>query len=854
MELIKMQFACFVFIICISFLFFSVRRTNSNVHKIFSYLLIINIVNIIFDMITVYTVNHLDEVSPFFNRFAHDIFIGSVNAALLFVSLYIAALIDKGFLKKKRIRVLWAAPMSISISFIIFGDLHYMETPRGNYSYGLAATSCYVSVAIYLFLSIGLMICYWKRIEKQKRNIVFFALTIMLFFSAYQAFEPTALISCLGISIITFSIFVTMENPDKVLLEMYSKEKFRADAANQAKSYFLANMSHEIRTPINTIIGMNEMILREFDDPTLMEYATSIKTSSITLLALVNDILDFSKIESGKMEIIPVKYNLVSIINDLVTMILPKVREKGLELKLDILQDIPNKLHGDEIRLRQVITNLLTNAVKYTKKGSITLQIHWTKCEDDQIELMISVKDTGIGIKDSDMKSLFETFHRIEEARNRNIEGTGLGLNISAQLLYLMGSMLEVHSVYREGSAFSFRLKQKVINYAPIGDFRQLYENSLKNNEKYKESFIAPDGNVLIVDDNEMNLKVVKALLKQTKLKIDTVTSGEQCLALIQEQYYHIIFLDHMMPGMDGIETLCRMKQLEGNLCKDSMVIMLSANAMSGAKEMYISLGFHDFLSKPIDAMKLEQMLVQYLPKEIVTLTNETNTKIINVEKGAGNPSKNEESSKYKYDYPVKYLDIEEALNYCYLEEIFLESIQLFYLSIPDKLDKIRQYEKENQLREYTVEVHALKSSAKIIGAKKLYEMALYLEQCANAGNEAEVHEKTEELLQLYSNYRQILKPYIKDSSYEEAEETHNKEGRDTLDDSEVIQILRDIKLSIEEFDIDKADQRINELGTYKLTDEMSNVYREMKDYVILMDEERAIQLINLVLERYGES
>ena len=292
----------------------------------------------------------------------------------------------------------------------------------------------------------------------------------------------------------------------------------RAIAANEAKSSFLSNMSHEIRTPINAVLGMNEMILRECEDKNILEYSNSIMTAGNTLLGLINDILDFSKIESGKMEIIAVDYDLSTVINDLVTMIQSKADSKGLSLALDISSDTPKMLSGDEVRIKQIITNLLTNAVKYTEKGCVKFCIKFEKIPNDpeNVFLDISVSDTGIGIKKEDMEKLFTEFDRIEEERNRKIEGTGLGMSITKRLLEMMGSSLEVESVYGMGSKFSFRLKQKVVVWNELGDYETAYKEALDNRKKYREKFKAPTAEILVVDDTPVNLLVFRNLLKQT--------------------------------------------------------------------------------------------------------------------------------------------------------------------------------------------------------------------------------------------------------------------------------------------------------------------------------------------------
>ena len=397
-----------------------------------------------------------------------------------------------------------------------------------------------------------------------------------------------------------------------------------ANQANEAKSLFLSTMSHDIRTPMNAIIGMNEMVLRDSNDKDILMYAESIRTAGNTLLGIINDILDFSKIETGKMNIIEVDYNFVSLLNDLVNMVQRKAEDKGLKFELQVDKNIPSMMHGDEIRIKQVITNILSNAVKYTKKGSILFSISYSKCENDKdsVILHVSVKDTGIGIKKEDLNKLFVAFERIDELKNRNIEGTGLGMAIAQNFLKMMGSTVQVESVYGEGSNFYFDLKQKVIKWEPVGEFESAYKHFVGEREAYTVSFVAPRARILVVDDSEVNLKVFVSLLKRTKMQIETADSGEAGIELFKKKYYDLIFLDHMMPEKDGIETLKEMKACADTPNQKTPVICLTANAISGMREMYIEAGFDDYLTKPIDTVKLENMLLEYLPENLINVPN----------------------------------------------------------------------------------------------------------------------------------------------------------------------------------------------------------------------------------------
>lgn len=401
-------------------------------------------------------------------------------------------------------------------------------------------------------------------------------------------------------------------------IEQIESSKEEALQANMAKSDFLSNMSHEIRTPINAILGMNEMIIRECEDKEILSYANNIQMAGKSLLSLVNDVLDFSKIESGKMELIENEYSSRSLINDLVNMISLRAEEKKLAFEMEVDSRLPVGLRGDETRIRQVIINLLTNAVKYTQEGFVQLTVRLLSAEHNEAVIRVEVKDSGVGIRQEDRDKLFESFKRIDENKNRTIEGTGLGLSITTKLLKLMGSQLDVESTYGEGSTFAFTIAQKITDRSELGDYKTAYNQSKEGTAK-KEVFEAPEARVLIVDDNLMNLQVAKGLLKDTKMKVDTADTGKKALEIIANKHYDIIFMDHLMPEMDGIETLHLIKKIEENPCEDTPIIALTANAVVGAKEQYIEEGFSDYLSKPIEVVKLYAMVQKYLPSELIT-------------------------------------------------------------------------------------------------------------------------------------------------------------------------------------------------------------------------------------------
>ena len=503
-------------------------------------------------------------------------------------------------------------------------------------------------------------------------------------------------------------------------------EKSAADSANKAKSDFLADMSHEIRTPINAVLGMNEMILRESEDEQIIEYASNIKSAGTTLLSIINNILDFSKIEDGKMTLVPVEFDVAELIGNLVNSIYERARAKDLEFNVDIDRSVPSKLFGDDVRISQVIMNLLTNAVKYTESGSVTLSIRKLDQRKGNVDLRIEVTDTGIGIKDEDLDKLFKSFERIEERRNRHIEGTGLGLSIVNKLLAMMNTRLDVDSKYSIGSTFGFDLNLKVVDPEPIGDYEERRKAHMKNMEK-TEHLYAPKAKVLVTDDNGMNLKVATNFLKIFGITPVTCSSGKETIELLKTDKFDIVFLDHMMPLMDGIETLKILK--EDHLVDDTVVIALTANAVVGAKEQYLNAGFDGYLSKPIIIKDVEKTLRTFLPANVIESGSSEHVEPINPSKPA--PVSVDKARSLG-------LNVEAAIEYsCGEEDLYIELLTDYAKNAEDKCDTLASYIENNSLANYRILIHSLKSSSKMIGADELSALAKDLED-ASARNDEE--------------------------------------------------------------------------------------------------------------------
>jgi len=496
-------------------------------------------------------------------------------------------------------------------------------------------------------------------------------------------------------------------------------EKSAADSANKAKSNFLADMSHEIRTPINAVLGMNEMILRESKDEQILEYSANIKSAGNTLLSIINNILDFSKIEDGKMSLVPVEFDTAELINSLINSISERARTKGLEFNVDIDESVPSKLYGDDVRISQVIMNLLTNAVKYTENGSVTLRVKNKGIDDGSVTLRFDVIDTGIGIKDEDLEKLFMSFERLEEKRNRHIEGTGLGISIVNKLLTMMNSKLEVDSKYAIGSTFGFDLKLRVVDAEPVGAFDEKNRNS-RIEPDYVVHLNAPDAKVLVTDDNGMNLKVAVNFLKIFGITPVTCGSGAETIELAKKERFDIIFLDHMMPQMDGFETLKVLK--DEDLLQGAVVIALTANAVVGAEEQYLKAGFDGYLSKPIMLADLEKILRNNLPANVI------NGAVSNTPEESSESSSPLSADKAR----ALGLNVDAALVYaCGEEDFYLELLTDYANAAYGKCSELTSYLDNNDMKNYSILVHSLKSSSRTVGADEISDRAKALEDAS---------------------------------------------------------------------------------------------------------------------------
>ena len=639
------------------------------------------------------------------------------------------------------------------------------------------------------------------------------------------------------------------------LLKVVEIKRKEAKSAGKAKTDFLANMSHEIRTPMNAICGMSDLLLQTKLTDEQLDYVSTIKLSSDNLLSIINDILDFSKIEAGKMELVPQSYNLLSPLYSLQNTIDVRIGERPLDFKISIKRDMPTQLYGDEVRVQQVILNLLTNAVKYSNQGHIELIVDYEKLENDEIMLKATVKDQGIGIKKEDMPKLFEAFSQVDMERNHRIEGTGIGLTITERLVRSMGGSITLESEYGVGTTFYVSMRQKVEDFNSVIDTESTddfvvisHSNILKgfvSGKKKIAKFIAPDAKVLVVDDNEANLKVAKGLMGQYKLSVRTCTSGKAALDILEtDKSFDILFIDHMMPEMDGVELTKILRSSNDDYLKYVPIIALTANAIKGVSEMFLANGFTEYLSKPIDTERLGEVLNKWIPENKKEEAMEEEESVADKNQAVDDNDENLLNMLRQ----IENVDYDKAMTLCgKSEDILLSVIEVYvksYSQIKERIDST--YAKED-LKNYAIEVHGVKSSSRSIGNDVLGEMAYRLEIEAKDGNIAYVKENHSEFVMKYEQFVGKLKEIV------DKLKTEEKIEKVKFSKEEMLSMINECISLYDEFETTKAEEVLKKLQCAECDENIMNLINDAIDSAELFDFDEVTKILTNIKESLGE-
>jgi len=593
--------------------------------------------------------------------------------------------------------------------------------------------------------------------------------------------------------------------------------------ANNAKTKFLTNISHEIRTPINAILGFNEMIIRQTNKPEIIHYSSNISRAGKMLLSIINDLLDMGQMSSGKIKLVPLEYSLSKVFSDVYTLQQLKAEEKGLTFTISNDEYIPNRLLGDALRIQQIITNLITNAVKYTQKGSVHVQVDYREKDENVIDLIISVRDTGMGIKEEDLPYLYNSFQRFDEEKNRHIEGTGIGLAITHNLVEAMGGKIEVQSAYGIGSCFTVTIPQEVVGREPVGIIGNYIDEEKKDHSVH---FTAPEANVIAIDDNEMNLMVFAGSLKHLGMNIETANSGFELLNRIKQKKYDIIFLDHMMPEMDGIETRRRMLENKEHLNQDTPVIVMTANTIRGAKEQYLASGFTDYVGKPAEISVLEELVKHYLKPELVRY--------------AGSDTTEKVDDKEDLFPRVEGVDWSMAFKNMPDSKLLLEIVKTFYLSAAKEVEflnqnyqKIKTEKDEEALNAYRIKVHSMKNSAALVGAEEISLQARELEYASRDLDIPTIINKHTSFAQAYNSLAERLRVAITGEKSENVVLTH------AMNSEMLKNNLTMMEDAMKEFDMDSLNEMVFALDDYTFeTEEISEKIKSLQESVRDFDQE----------------
>jgi len=665
---------------------------------------------------------------------------------------------------------MWA----IGVSLLDAGEKGSVD-PTLFMTFSLAIPLCFymdhIAYCIITVLSDVLMLYAYIYVFRQSGNIVSLTIPYLIIFFTIQIF--------MGM----FLLKLKRNLSERILhTELQKKE---IEDLSEAQNSFFASMSHEIRTPINTIIGLDEMILRSNISDEVREDAENIQSAGKILLHLLNDLLDISKIESGMMELTKAPYKTKDMFYEIWGMLNIRAQEKGLRFKIEVSPSIPSRLLGDEIRIKQILINLVNNAIKYTKEGTISLSVY---SQDDagMVNMVYIVEDTGIGIRQESMPYLFTAYKRLNEEKTKYIEGTGLGLSIVKQLITMMNGTIYVDSIYGEGSCFKVTIPQNVVDREPIGDF-DVSDGSKRTSEVYTCSFEAPDARILIVDDTPANIVVAKKLLRDTRVSIDTAENGVEALTMTRKKYYHVIFMDHFMPMMDGIECIKHIRAQDDGACKNSRIVVLTANVAPENEAEYIRAGFDGYLTKPITGKSIEDELKRQLPKNMIQEVSQEN----------------------------RHRDEED-------EEFDRSLRNIFVSSIDETARKLDMFLKNDDIQNYTITVHGLKSTANLAGEIDISNKAAQLEK---AGKEND----KETISRLHGDF---ISEYI--SCKKNIQEEKEKKGK--IDDDDLKEAYMTISEYAKSKDYTLIEMLLNSLDEYELDKEDVELTKKLREYLEKMD------------------
>lgn len=641
--------------------------------------------------------------------------------------------------------------------------------------------------------------------------------------------------------LIGYIIFVTDLSERMKYVKRLEEARKEAEYANQAKSTFLANMSHEIRTPMNAIIGFSELVLKMDISDEVREHIQDIKWSSHNLLAIINDILDISKIESGKMELVLGKYYTSGLLKDVSLIIATQARAKGLDFHMKVGSNIPNRLYGDKIRIRGVLINILNNAVKYTKEGSVSFEVSVLSRTDTRVKLEFKVSDTGVGIHPEEQEHLFKSFEQLDKKVHYGVEGSGLGLSIANGYVQLMGGKIEVASEYGKGSVFTVVLEQEIVDASPM-DESYSHEEEKQNGSTLGVMQIS-DVQVLVVDDNFVNLRVASGIMKSYGLRVDTVSSGMEAIELCKENQYQLIFMDQMMPEMNGVESMEEIRKIspyyaKGGVCK---VIVLTADAISGARRELMEQGFDEYLGKPINLKQMERLFVKFLPKEKITI-QQAAVKETDKEREGG------EKKEIAYlENALEGVEVQTGINNCggSLED-YLKVLKIAWDYGERQLEELKILQKQQNYEDYTIKVHSMKSTAMNMGAIELSDKAKAQEMAGRKGDYAYIDEHVEAFIQEYQalleKIEEVLKKYDLLENMEETEQM--------LQEDMIFQVLRNIENHIENFAFSQIFEILEEVKKCKMSEKYKKVFEQIKVWMDDLQVEKIQQLIEEIIKK----